>query len=506
MKLIFILSVLFAQYVSAQSCNPPAIRRWPVIDQDGIGTCASASAALLIQQNVEDENGRQGLAQTPSYLQMGIYSAARSTTPGFFKSEPGGLPTFFNGYQMTCAVVDTAMTQGFCDSTNFPLDFLNREDPMNSQQLSLEMLGRYLQGHMPDLERFRASLRSNPDSTKDLLAYLYQKNVNDCRGNPRDTIVRNVWMRRKAAWREQLARTTDATQRRVLTGLLQRTFSPDGQPTAAAMQFGREDLFDRGMGAITTPERIPTIGEGMLSVHWGIRLDLGQHGFLSNGVTDTAIQADHRRNQNCQWPMMMAVQEYFQNPECPVPAGNVIPDDIRNSVEAMTRVVSRQDLRASIVGLMSPACADQAARRRITGYSCRENTLDSVNGPEMKEEVFSDLCSGRAVSLTVCRQFTKLTGPFDSGHCSRAIPGAIGDDYHALTAIGMRYAGARRQMLIQNSTGSNCPFMTDGAVRSGFGSQVECERNADGVTTGRFWIDEDLIMNNTISVTSLRKN
>lgn len=204
--------------------------------------------------------------------------------------------------------------------------------------------------------------------------------------------------------------------------------------------------------------------------------------------------------------MLMAAQEYFQNPDCPVPAGTSIPEEIRNSVEAMTRVVSRQDLRASIVGLMAPQCADQAARRRIGGYTCREAVVTTANGAEKKEEVFSDLCAGRAVSLTVCRPFMNLTGPFDSGHCTRPIPGAVGTDYHAITALGMRTVGGRRQMFIQNSTGSKCNFASGNVTRAGFNGQVECELNASGVPTGRFWIDEDLIMNNTISITSLRKN
>lgn len=502
-----ILTALFVQNILAQStCNPPAIRRPPVIDQDGIGTCASASAAILMQMNIQDEDGSQGLRRTPSYLQMSIYSAARSTEPGFFKNEPGGARTFFNGYQHVCSVVDTAMNQGFCDSDNFPLDFVGEEDAMGSQQKSLDMIGQYLQGHLPDLERFRESLRTNPQGTKDLLAYLYQKHSDFCRQDPRELIVRNAWLRRKAAWQAQLSRTSDPAQRRVLTTLLQRTFGADGQPTAAAMQYGRDDLFERGMGAVTTPDRIATIGEGMMSVHWALHLDLNMQGFLATGVTDAGIQEDYRRTQYCQWPMLMAVQEYFQNPDCPVPGGTSAGEDVRNNVEALTRVVSRQDLRASVVGLMAPRCADQAARRRVTGLTCRETVVTPSNVAAKKEEVFSDLCAGRAVSFSVCRPFMRLTGPFSSANCSQPFPGSPNMDYHALTGIGMRNVDGRRQVFIQNSTGSRCDFADGNVLRSGFAGKVECELNSAGIPTGRFWIDEDLLMNNTQAISTLRRN
>lgn len=508
MKLVIFSLWMFATVsaFSQSTCSSRIPRRIPVMDQDGLGTCTATTGALLLQMNLLNERGERGLDHTPSYLAMSMYSASRtSETTGFFKADPkDGSRVFFAGFDHVCNVVNTAMTQGFCDTENFPLDFLGQRDAMFSQQLSMEMIGDYLQSNMAGLELLRERFRNSPEETMSLLSYLYQRPASVCRGDPRSSIVRNVWARRRDAWRSQLARTTDAGRRRVLTTLLSRTFDASGQPTQAAMDFGMDDLFSRGMGVRNTPDHIDTIGEGMLSVHWAIRQDLDMQGFLADGVTDDAIQADHQRTKYCQWPMLMAMQEFLRNPDCPVPGDQTVPADVRLQVEALGRIFTRQDLRASVVGLMSPACANQAQRRRVRGVTCSEVNITEENEAAKKAELFSELCAGRAVGLAVCPWFMNLSGPWDSQHCSRFVDGVNRNDFHAFTAIGFRTSGTRRQVLIQNSYGTRCDFADLTGSRSSFLGLAECERNADGVTTGRFWIDEDLILNNSIQMTTLR--
>ena len=509
MKLLFILVFVFPFAVLAQTCTtPPAYPRMPVIDQDGISTCAAASSALMIQMNITDASGTRQLNKTPSYLQMSIFTGANNPDKSFYKVErSNGSVTTFNSWMRTCEVLDSAMKEGFCDSENFPLDFLGKQDSMGSQQKSIEMIAKYLNasnqnGELPDLI---TKLQVNGDQTKDLIAHLMQKSAVMCRQNPKEFIVRNAFARRKRVWTAAMNRPgLTPAQKSVYQNLLAKTFGPGGELTPAALAFGKDDYFQRGFAA-ADPDKVSTIGEGLMSVHWALHLGMDGVGFLGvDAGSEADAQADFNKFKFCQYPLFMAVQEYMKNPDCPLPS-DVVPQSIRDNVDVLSALLTKQDPRKSIVALISPKCADQARRRRIENYRCNEKVVNAGNDAQARQETFSELCSGRAVSMTVCPMFARLTGPWNSDHCSKRVSGESPSEYHAYTAISFRQNGAKRQVLIQNSFGNQCQFATDGKERAAFAGLVECERNADGVFSGRFWVDEDLLFNNTASVVTFKQ-
>ena len=86
------LLLTFSLSAWSQSCpTAKTLSLFPVHDQDGMGTCASNTAALMMQHNL-------GLAKSPSYMQISITQSATDGENGkdFFFTDDGGKERVFN--------------------------------------------------------------------------------------------------------------------------------------------------------------------------------------------------------------------------------------------------------------------------------------------------------------------------------------------------------------------------------------------------------------------------
>jgi len=89
----------------------------------------------------------------------------------------------------------------------------------------------------------------------------------------------------------------------------------------------------------------------------------------------------------------------------------------------------------------------------------------------------------------------------DTDFCRRKVPGIRDHGYHAMTIVSSEIQpNGRKLYLVQNSWGRTCNFPL---TRDGSGLMT-CERNENNGLTGRFWVDSDLILNNTIALNILQ--
>ncbi len=185
----------------------------------------------------------------------------------------------------------------------------------------------------------------------------------------------------------------------------------------------------------------------------------------------------------------------------------------------------RERLR-SLISILAPRCAEQLDTNRglLNQLTCKEirlnPSLGEVRGPHVQADdslvargvsaparrqgadaqIERALCAGRAVGVDVCTAFMNYPAPVDTEFCSRQLPGIAGHGYHAMTIVSSEVLpNGKKRYLVQNSWGSSCDFPL---TRNGSGL-MSCEYN--GIrTTGRFWVDSDLMLNNTISLNILQ--
>ena len=96
MNFVILIFLSFSAFAQQSTCRPPGIK-FPVLDQDGLGVCASTTASLLMQHNFPD------LRNAPSYLALGI-SSSYARANSFFNARG---ESFVTGNQI-CDVVKTA--------------------------------------------------------------------------------------------------------------------------------------------------------------------------------------------------------------------------------------------------------------------------------------------------------------------------------------------------------------------------------------------------------------
>jgi hypothetical protein len=196
-----------------------------------------------------------------------------------------------------------------------------------------------------------------------------------------------------------------------------------------------------------------------------------------------------------------------------------------------------RDRLRSLLNVLAPRCAEQleSNRARLASLTCKQVRMSEIFGPVRGPHVQSDssvinlepqvrraradaqienaLCAGRAVGIDVCTGFMVASTAVDSQFCQRQIPGIQRHGYHAMTIVSAEtQPNGRKRYLVQNSWGRSCDFPL---AHNGSGL-MSCEtqdttqpgpRNnlpTTGRPTGRFWVDAELLLNNTGAINILQ--
>jgi hypothetical protein len=167
-------------------------------------------------------------------------------------------------------------------------------------------------------------------------------------------------------------------------------------------------------------------------------------------------------------------------------------------------------------GVLASYAPDCVTNGRQINHSIKKYQTKKEDHDVVMAGIDKSLCSGRIVGANLCgfmmapsaTQFDQLKvqrGTEDaniSGDCPPQI-GATKETpnfKHVVSIVKFRGEGANKQYLVQNSWGRTCNFPL---TRDGSGLMT-CERNENNGLTGRFWVDSDLILNNTIALNILQ--
>jgi len=134
-----------------------------------------------------------------------------------------------------------------------------------------------------------------------------------------------------------------------------------------------------------------------------------------------------------------------------------------------------------------------------SGCDKDKNCLSTTTNYELiqktyQDKVFSHLKMGKGIIVNVCTGFMVDAKMQRSDFCRSASTGIEGHPYHSMSITGYRCVDGKIQYEILNSWGSNCPFIFEKDAKSDF---FECQENESKNPTGKFWIDEDVLMYNT---------
>ncbi|MFP5492225.1 MAG: C1 family peptidase [Bacteriovoracia bacterium] len=115
------------------------------------------------------------------------------------------------------------------------------------------------------------------------------------------------------------------------------------------------------------------------------------------------------------------------------------------------------------------------------------------------------LCAKQPVSVDVCTDFMQKPGFADTDFCAKreTQQGKSMHANHTMAVVGYEVQSNKSvRYLVQNSWGRACPF-TNSVIAAG--KDAECEKDASGKLTGRFWISDKVLITNTMQLATVAK-
>lgn len=203
---------------------------------------------------------------------------------------------------------------------------------------------------------------------------------------------------------------------------------------------------------------------------------------------------------------------------CAAYAGDVTPE-MNPFLQQATAVVDRlrQSQFASLPGrgqallqVLAPRCAETAPVRRaeLAGWSCESFNPSGMTEPKAeilqkgRSWIVERLCSNRPLSISVCTEFMRTEASaadyaarMDTQFCKVRPddPTKVMHGNHAMAVVGYKTENGRLRLHIQNSWGTSC------GVTDALSKGITCE------PSGRFWVDADVMLNNTLDISGLTR-
>jgi len=503
MGLVIIFTTLIS-FASQSTCPPTKeLPNLPVHDQDGLGTCASNTAALMIQHNLR-------LAESPSYFQLSLTTSGHKKSDFFFTDSKGN-EQVFNWGEYICDVVKSAKRNGFCSHSTFERDAIGTTDPQWTQQKFLLDLSRFIQMNQGDIGDIVRNLRDTElqRQAREKLALHFLNRSVICQESFPDFVVRRGLERFKE-WLTPKITEGNITQQVSHEHLWKSTFNPDGTPQRQAETFYRNFLFQKAGNFLESSNGVTPFNSSLLPEEKVFGETYLQALGIGNITFDypSMFQSDYDAYSICRGNDVISGGQLLLNnsPMClNTPQNEGFNTFLAQADQLIQGLLSystpRLDPQAGLVNLISPRCAVQmAANKNNPALNCRDTSINNdASARRAKNTIQSELCNGRAVAISMCTGFFKAENPISTNYCKDEVEGVENHGRHALTLVGYRSVNGKKQIKIQNSWGPQCPFMQNdaNAIPSGLVDFTECELDAEGVPTGRFWVDEDLLINNT---------
>lgn len=234
--------------------------------------------------------------------------------------------------------------------------------------------------------------------------------------------------------------------------------------------------------------------------------------FLSNS---SDIFSEIQRNNQCIAPSNL---EIFQNALEPL-----LLVGYEFSPELMQGMMNSNGIDADqLKRLIVPGCMNSNERVDVSKVNCQSfspcNGDYSTNPDNIKEQpqrggecfelsvameqvqnkVFKGVSENRALGVNVCTGFLNDLSK-RSNYCKEMENAVAKHSYHAMALSGYRCHQGKLQYEIINSWGNQfCPKSSSDSP----GASVHCEKNENGERTGRFWVNEEVLVD---SMTTLNE-
>lgn len=526
-----------------------------VQDQDGLGTCYANQVSLLIQ-NLNRS------ASPVSYQQIGM-SYAMSKGQSNLTTRSGSTRSHVVEGGNGCAAFRAAQQTGFCSMNSFNgFEYANADDPNHIQQLVLNAVSSFIDNHANstaaltetqwgNIQNHFVALLATRDrecQNKTLLvrdqfsrraAEAFYNRLTNLRNAKCEGQICNVGEGlsfAKSRW-DQLLAAMDRLSPHVMevrplqngvAGARLFDFKPsfktnfqralgDGsnlsskmvevlQKTLAANVSGRTTNLDSDF-KLLFPE---AYFYDVQSETYAVSESCSQRWAIADQLENLNLVAVANRDRcNCLSHLTSSKLKEFDDLAAEVAgalrrqaAGRAVP--LSERLNSLLRILApgcESQLAQGRVALRNLKCVHYSLNGEIDGGETATNRMLSAEFPQpaARRKAATDvtlraLCSGKAVGVDVCTGFMTASSNVDTSFCEKNnVPGITGHGYHAMTLVGFkRDAQGRTRYLVQNSWGRNCSF-------EGKGKDIVCEK-VEGRPTGRFWITEELLWNNTTNM------
>ncbi len=217
-----------------------------------------------------------------------------------------------------------------------------------------------------------------------------------------------------------------------------------------------------------------------------------------------------------------------QNSLCPMPHGGVIAEAILPLLELdkdlgkekIKEILSNPFSRGAkqLKNYLMPGCEKSENLISLDNIQCFEHGMchfSNVNtkfqGPQggclrfdqakklFAQKAVSSLKNGVALNVHTCFDFLLGNPMVKTNFCKTAKKG-----FHEMAVTGFRCLDGKLEYEILNSWGSQyCPIGRDPAKNKS--EAFECELNSEGKFTGKFWVKEDVLVENTQTFSVINK-
>jgi hypothetical protein len=142
-------------------------------------------------------------------------------------------------------------------------------------------------------------------------------------------------------------------------------------------------------------------------------------------------------------------------------------------------------------------CRSRTGLRRLIGGQGQECLSPEASRDLLRRKITSGIRAARALGISVCAAF--LSNPeLNTNHCNN--PNSGDGALHAMAVVGYKCEAGQIKYQVLNSWGRSCPIAS-GSMQSG---GIECEV-VNGRATGKIWVTEDSLAENSIRVTEVRR-
>lgn len=511
-----ILCVFLSLSLYAETC-PESVRLkdYAVQDQDGLGTCYANVGALMLQHKLN-------LNKYPSYLQMSLSASIDKAESSFISENNKKKKQLFIEGGEICKTLNKAAYDGWCDADLFGVESWGISDKYLAQDKFFKGIGELLDSKQDTLKNLVILNRNGKQQEfESKLAKLLFERDQICSKEPHDYLAERIAKRLETRWKKRISelKNGDATN---MKKLYDSAFQ-NGAPKKEFLSYIKSDFLREIEYQMELDyygiKKLDFSNENVLLLWWGFEKKISRNNLFNEkwSKDNSELINDFKNYSLCysEKGRLSVLEKFLQDPFCNEKLTTIDPKfleeskDILKSLLESTSSNSKSKL-SSFLGVVSPACNKQMKDRffskgekSILYPLCLIQKVNSVE--EIAAKATELLCSGQPVGVSICSSFLKSDEPFFSEFCNpeklKDAPEVAKHGNHAVTLTGYKkHPNGKKMFLIQNSWGRGCPFDREGKVPEKLQKFVECEYTKEGEATGRFWVLEDLLFNNSLDI------